>query len=440
MNRPLLLGVLAYILFILSLATLQGDLLALAVPLVLYLLFGLLRAPQTLDLDVRRQLSAERIAPHQTVTVTLALTNRGQAIDEILVEDILPDGLKVTDGSNRHLTRLARGETRAWTYTVSGPRGAYGFETIQVKAREGLGLIERSQAFNTPAQLFIIPSVLRLRNVLVRPRHTRVYAGNIPARVGGAGVDFFGVRDYQPGDPPRRINWRVSARHGGSGNGESEAAMQRLYANEFEQERVADVGIVLDGRDRTNLFGGGRTIFEFSVQAAGSLATAFLAQGNRVGLLLYGQYLHWTLPGYGKLQRERILHALASARHGGSDVFSNLAHLPTRLFPVNSQIVFVSPLVGEDLNVLVQLRARGYQVLVVSPDPVAFETARLPRTPQVGQAARVVRMERDLLLGQLRRAGIQIMNWDVFQPFDQAVRHSLGRPPQWLRAVGKVTA
>ena len=429
MNRSFLLGLLAYALIVISLATLRGDLIALSVPLILYLLFGLLRAPQTLDLDVQRHLSAERIAPHQTVTVTLSITNRGEDIDEILVEDILPEGLTVTDGSNRHLTSLARGETRVWTYTLSGSRGAYGFDSIQVSARDGLGLIRRSQTFNAPLQLFVLPPVLRLRNVLVRPRRTRVYAGTIPARVGGAGVDFFGVREYQPGDSPRRINWHVSARQN-----------EELYSNEFEQERVADVGIVLDGRDRTNLFGGGRTIFEHSVQASAALATAFLAQGNRVGLLLYGQYLHWTLPGYGKLQRERILHTLAAARHGGSDIFSNLAHLPTRLFPANSQLVFVSPLASEDLGVLVQLRARGYQVLVVSPDPVAFETLHLLRLPQVDQAARIVRFERDLLLGQLRRAGIQTLNWNVSQPFDQAVRHSLGRPPQWLRAVGRAAA
>ena len=429
MTRSFLLGLLTYGLLLIGLATLRGDLIALSVPLVLYLLFGLLRAPQTLDLEVSRRLSAERIAPHQTVTVTFSITNRGEALDEILVEHRLPEGLRITDGSNRHLTRLARGETRAWTYLVSGPRGAYGFESVQGEARDGLGLVQRAQILDAPAQLFVLPPVLRLRNVLVRPRRTRVYAGAIPARVGGAGVDFFGVREYQPGDSPRRINWHVSARQN-----------EELYSNEFEQERVADVGIVLDGRDRTNLVGGGRTIFEHSVQASAALATAFLSQGNRVGLLLYGQYLDWTLPGYGKLQRERILHALASARHGGSDIFSNLAHLPTRLFPINSQIVFVSPLVSEDLTVLVQLRARGYQVLVASPDPVSFETSHLPRVPQIEQAARVVRLERDLFLGQLRRAGIQILNWDVSQPFDQAVRHSLGRPPQWLRAVGRATA
>jgi uncharacterized protein (DUF58 family) len=438
MPRSLLLGLIAYVLLILGLAFLRGDLLALAVPLVLYLLAGFWRAPQTLDLDVRRHLSAERASPNQPVTVTLTVINRGASLDEIFVEDILPTGLRLLDGSNRHLATLAHDEARTWTYTVTGARGYYAFLSVRVEARDGLGLIQRSQEFAPPGQILVLPSVMRLKHVAIRPRRTRVYAGTIPARVGGSGVDFFGVRAYQPGDSPRRINWHVSARQADIDVAGRDVALQRLYSNEFEQERVADVGIVLDGRDRTNLFGGGRSLFEHSVLAAAALTDAFLSQGNRVGLLVYGQYLQWTLPAYGKFQREKILHALAAARSGGSDIFANLGHLPTRLFPVNSQIVMVSPLVPDDLGVLVQLRARGYQVMAVSPDPVKFELANLPASKEVDQAARVVKLERDLLLRKLQRAGVQLLDWDVSQPFDQVVRRSLGRPPRQAQAVGGI--
>jgi uncharacterized repeat protein (TIGR01451 family) len=427
MSRSLLLSLTAYALLAIGLASLRGDILALSLPLVLYLLFGFWSASQTVHLDVRRHLSAERASPDQPVTVTLTLTNLGASLDEILVEDVLPAGLRLLDGSNRHLATLARDESRTWTFTVTGSRGYYVFPSVRVESRDALGLVPRSDAFAPPSQLLILPPVLRLKHVAIRPRQTRVYAGTIPARVGGSGVDFFGVRDYQPGDPPRRINWHVSARQG-----------EELYSNEFEQERVADVGIVLDGRHRTNLFGGGHSIFEHSVLAAAALTDAFLAQGNRVGLLVYGQYLNWMVPAYGKLQREKILHTLAAARSGGSDIFANLGHLPTRLFPVNSQIVVISPLAPDDLGTLVHLRARGYQVMLVSPNPVSFEMSNLRPVAEVQQAARILRLERDLLLKNLRRAGIQTLDWDVSQPFDLAVRHSLSRPPHWLRAVGRM--
>ena len=82
-----------------------------------------------------------------------------------------------------------------------------------------------------------------------------------------------------------------------------------------------------------NLFPGGHSLFEHSVLAAGALADAFLTQGNRVGLLVYSHYLQWTLPGYGKLQRERILHALSQCAPGPSQIFDGLQYIPTRVFP-----------------------------------------------------------------------------------------------------------
>jgi uncharacterized protein (DUF58 family) len=276
-------------------------------------------------------------------------------------------------------------------------------------------------------RLFILPPVTRVRHIAIRPRRTRVYAGTIPARAGGPGTEFFGVREYHPGDSPHSINWRASARY-----------TDTLYANEYQQERVADVGVVLDGRLRTNEFAGNHSLFEYSVRAAASIADALLNQGNRVGLLLYASYLGWTFPGYGKIQRERILHALANARTGESQVFDNLQHIPTRLFPPESQLVFVSPLSEDDLKPLIQLRAQGYDVLVISPNPVKFELSYLPASnPRVGLAGRVLHMERLLLLQRLQRASIFVLDWDVSEPFDSLVKRTLSRSPVWLRALGR---
>jgi uncharacterized protein (DUF58 family) len=249
---------------------------------------------------------------------------------------------------------------------------------LDAQVNDHLSIRSSQVEVDARSQLFILPNLTHIQNIAIRPRRTRVYAGTIPARAGGTGTEFFGVREYQPGDAPHSINWRASAR-----------SSEALYANEYQQERVADVGIVLDGRMKTNEFAGGHSLFDYSVQAAASVADAFLNQGNRVGLLLYSSYLGWTIPGYGKIQRERILHALAAARTGDSQVFSDLEHMPTRLFPPESQIVFVSPLLEEDLKPLIQLRAQGYDVLVISPNPVKFELSYLGNSnPNVDLAGR----------------------------------------------------
>jgi hypothetical protein len=138
------------------------------------------------------------------------------------------------------------------------------------------------------------------------------------------------------------------------------------------------------------------------------------------------------------VQRERILHALANAKIGASQVFSDLEHIPTRLFPPESQLIFVSPLTEDDLKPLVKLRSQGYHVLVVSPNPIKFELSYLPSSnPSVNLAGRVIHMERLLLLQRLQRANIHVLDWDVAEAFDLLVKRRLGRSPEWLRAIGR---
>ncbi|HAV75760.1 MAG TPA: hypothetical protein DCX53_00235, partial [Anaerolineae bacterium] len=72
-----------------------------------------------------------------------------------------------------------------------------------------------------------------------------------------------------------------------------------------------------------------------------------------------------------------------------------------------------------------------------SPDPVRFELSYLPKTRNVELASRVIRMERRLLIQKVQRAGIQVLEWDVNDPFDQVVKRKLSHPPAWLRVVGR---
>jgi uncharacterized protein (DUF58 family) len=408
--RYIFLSALVYGLLLAGLITLGSPLVALAIPVLLFLLYGFWNAPGELALGVQRSLSNDRATADSEVVVTLTVTNRGADIEELYLEDKASPRMTIRSGSPRHLVRLAKGASFTFTYTVAGPRGIHVFKQVDALAAGPLGLIRRRQTLVTDETITVFPVVTRLKSVSIHPRRTRVYAGMIPGRAGGSGTEFFGVREYQSGDSPRMINWRASARH-----------LESLYSNEYQLERVADVGVVLDAREKANVFHSGNSLFEYAVMAAAALSDVFLAHGNRVGLLVYGTYLGWTLPGYGKIQRERIMRALAGAEAGASSVFTGLHHLSPHMFPPESQIVLVSSLVNDDLEVLIQLRGRGYQAMVISPDPIEFERRHLPESPNVELAARIIRMERRLLIRRLERAGIHVVEWDVSIPLDQAI-------------------
>jgi uncharacterized protein (DUF58 family) len=424
--RPLfLLGILIYALVLAGLATLNSVLLMLALPLVIYLAAGLLDQPAPPRLSVTRSLSSDRAAPGGPIVVTMTITNQGARLEELLLEDRVPPPLQILDGAPRLLTTLAPDATVELTYTVGGPRGRYHFAHMQATANDRLGLVSRSAVVVAPAQLVVVPELIKLRDLAIRPRRTQIYTGSIPARQGGPGVEFFGVRAYRAGDPTRWINARATARH-----------PEALFVNEFEQERVTEVGIIVDVRARCDVRTMRGALFEYGVQAAAALADVFLDRGNRVGLLLYGNMLDWTFPGYGKMQRERILRALARAAPGDSAAFEELDRIPTRLFPARAQLGLVSPLLARDRDMLIRLRARRYELLIVSPDPIAFEQQALGAEPAVALGARVAGLERTVLLRGLRQAGITLISWDVAQPFQQVAAVALSRAPRWPSSAG----
>jgi uncharacterized protein (DUF58 family) len=424
MSRFPLLGVLAFAMLLLGLISLNGAVLVLVLPLALYVGAALLYGPDSVQLEARRSVSADRVVAGMPVEVRLSIRNTGRGLEEVLVEDRVPDGLEVIEGEPKAFASLPAGETLDLAYTVRARRGGFELSAVRVTASDHLGLFRRQAVLQAPARFSALPETSRLRRIAIRPRRTRASAGPVPSRQGGSGVDFYGVREYQMGDPRRWINWRASARHPRS-----------LFTNEFEQERIAEVGLILDARRRSDVGSGDDSLFEHAVRATASLADRFLSDGNRVGLLIYGRSLDWTFPGYGKMQRERILRALARAQTGESQIFDRLDYLPTGYFPAQSQLVLISPLSLDDLPMLVRLRARSYEVLVVRPDPLSIELPSLGPRPSVTLAARIVMVERTLLKRKLQQAGIQVVDWRVDQAFDGAIHAALGRRPQWFRAV-----
>ncbi len=412
---------------LLALWALDGAVLGLIIAPLVYLMVALIFAPPSIELEVIRKLSADRVAHDTPVEITLQVTNLGKPLEDIQLVDLLPARLELAQGSPGFHGPLDQGETATWSYTVQARRGYFLFRGLQAVAAETFGILRRQRLIHAPSRLFVMPGAPRVRQIAIRPQRTLSYAGPIPARQGGPGLEFFGVREYIPGDALRWIHWKGIARHPDS-----------FLTKEFEQERTTDVGVILDARRRSNLQHADDELFEYAVSAAASLSETFLNQGHRVGLLLYGKVLDWTFPGYGRIQRERIFHSLARSEPGDSMVFDRLDHLPTRFFPPKSQLVLVSPLHSDDPDRLIGLRARGYRVLVVSPDPIGFEARGLEPSPSVQLAVRIARLERSLVLSRLRRAGIRVLDWHVEAPFDQSVHAAFGRQSTLGRVAGRM--
>jgi uncharacterized protein (DUF58 family) len=259
-------------------------LLAMALPYMFITLLPLWRNPPQPDWKAERKLEPGHLGGGQPCPIRVTLTNTGEDLEEVLLTDSLPGGVEV-EGLPEYSGEFKSGQIETLSYTVRGVRGKYEFPGVSVMEGDLLGLRRKEEFLPCPGTLAVLPAVERLEKIKIFPRRTRVFAGVIRSRESGAGVEFFGTRPYVTGDPLRHLNWKAGAR------------WDLLVTNLFEQERIADVGIILDARSIAEIKTDKDSLFEHSVRAAASLAQYFLGDGNRVGLLVYGNYIQWTWLG-----------------------------------------------------------------------------------------------------------------------------------------------
>ena len=196
--------------------------------------------------------------------------------------------------------RLRAGERREVELPLEAYRyGGHVLGPTFLRARDSLGFLAWEAALATTA------AAARL------PARRRAAAGAPPARDAGVrrqrdvaakgeGIEFADLRQFAPGDPLKRVNWRASARRG------------ELWVNESHPERNTDVILFVDSFAEARL--GGESTLDLAVRATAVLADAYARRRDRVGLVGYGGILRWLTPGTGSMQLHRIIDALLDTR------------------------------------------------------------------------------------------------------------------------------
>ena len=396
-----------------GLAALNQSLLALALPLIFYLFVAALNAPGKLDLSASRHMSTDRITQGSQVKVEFKVKNESGEIDELHLSETARINLLNFKGNVSMAARLEQGDSIEYAYSFQAVRGAYDFPGLLASALEPFGLFESQETLPTKGNLLVYPLFSTLNSIPIRPPQTKGFLGPISARRSGAGMEFFGVRNFHLGDSLRHINWKTSARYPGN-----------LFTNEYEQEQIADVGLILDARKNSDIFYAGVRLFEYSVQATASLAEILLKDGHRVSLLVNSSHITRVFPGYGKVQLDKLLENLSYVDTGQNAALEYFQYFPPRLLPPRGQLIYISPLDYTDMGNLTRLRALGYAVMVVSPNPINFEIQNLPASPHPDYvlARRLAQIERNVLINSLQGAGIPVADWNVEQPLSQVVK------------------
>lgn len=242
---------------------------------------------------------------------------------------------------------LFRGERATLRYaTRCDRRGPHRFPAVEIRSAGPFGLFRARRRLEIPTELLVLPFYHPLRRLPAL--ESRAAPQRQSPRVGSGG-EVIGTREYRPGDSPRTVHWRSSARTG------------RLIVKEFAREEEPALTVALD------LFPAGEegkhSPFETAIRVAASLA--FYASQKGIPFHLAAASPRWQ-PPRAPLSWWAALNLLAKLRADGEEPFERLL---ARQAGVPLLVALVSAPSPEIFRALATLQRRGTRLLVVVITP-----------------------------------------------------------------------
>jgi len=206
----------------------------------------------------------------EAVEIKLKVTNNGR-LDKYFIKVLEDCPFDQPEKRQRAflVANLAAKSATVFSYTATCyRRGYYPSASLTLQSGGPLGLLVKRRSFPLPLNLIIYPRYYRMEGQL---NADMAWADWGHAVKTNAAAEFYGSREYQPGDPLKHIHWRNTARLG------------HFMLKEFEQASQGSIAVVFEtGYD----FGIGReTSLEYSIKIAASLAKLCADSGQTIDIL-----------------------------------------------------------------------------------------------------------------------------------------------------------
>jgi uncharacterized protein (DUF58 family) len=143
----------------------------------------------------------------------------------------------------------------------------------------------------------------RVRKIEIKARKLsrNIFAGEYHSQFKGCGMAFSEVREYQPGDDVRSIDWNVTAR------------LNKPYIKVFEEERELTVMLLVDVSGSRNFGTQSQLKRDMMAEVAATLAFSTIANNDKVGVIFFSDKIEKYIPAKkGKGHVLHIIHELLS--------------------------------------------------------------------------------------------------------------------------------
>ena len=138
----------------------------------------------------------------------------------------------------------------------------------------------------------------RVRKIEIKTRglSRNIFAGEYHSQFKGRGMTFSEVREYQPGDDVRSIDWNVTAR------------MNRPYVKIFEEERELTVMLLIDVSGSRNFGTISQMKRDMMAEVAATLAFSTIENNDKVGVIFFSDKVEKFIPP--KKGKTHVLHII----------------------------------------------------------------------------------------------------------------------------------
>jgi len=139
---------------------------------------------------------------------------------------------------------------------------------------------------NKNSSLLPLEVIRRIRKIHIHSNYlvNDILAGEYESAFRGRGMEFEEVREYQPGDDVRDIDWNVTARMG------------HPYVKVYREERELTILLLVDVSGSGQFGSGAQLKNELSAELAAVLAYAAVKNNDKVGLIIFSDSIEKFIP------------------------------------------------------------------------------------------------------------------------------------------------
>ena len=181
------------------------------------------------------------------------------------------------------------------------------------------------------------------------------FAGEYESAFRGRGMEFEEVREYQPGDDIRHIDWKVTARMG------------LPFVKLHREERELTVMLLVDVSSSGAFGSGTRLKNEVAAEIAALLAYTAIKSNDRVGLIIFSDRIeHFIPPKKGRSHVWRVIRDILTFRTARrkTDLKQALEYM-SKILPRRVVAFVISDFLDEGFDDLVRLSAKRHDVTAV---------------------------------------------------------------------------